>query len=68
MTDCKVKSTPTNLGTCLISVNECEADIKSMSYQQAIGALMFPSIVMRPDMTYIINYLSKFVTCYDRQH
>lgn len=57
MTDCKVKSIPADLDTCLTSANKCETVIENVPYRQAIDALMFLSIVTRPDITYIVNLL-----------
>jgi len=43
------------------AANECP-------YQQAIGALMWPSCVCRPDITYAVNLLARFTSNPSKEH
>lgn len=67
MLDAKIKSTPADLGMSLVStgdLNTCD----NLPYRQAIGCLMFLANVTRPDITFIVNYLSRFISDYNEQH
>lgn len=68
MLDSKVKAMPVNPGAYFSSSNNNKEDMMNIPYRQAIGCLMFLSNVTRPDITYIVNYLSRYVTCYDKEH
>ena len=37
-------------------------------YREAIGSLLFAARVCRPDVEYIVNYISQFLTCYGESH
>ncbi|XP_053202146.1 uncharacterized protein LOC128387035 [Panonychus citri] len=37
-------------------------------YQEAVGALLYLSIISRPDITYQVNKSSQFNCCYNEQH
>jgi len=37
-------------------------------YRQAIGSLIFIANITRPDIAFIVNYLSRFVSSYNEQH
>jgi len=67
MIDARIKESSADLGMSLVStgdINECH----DIPYRQAIGSLMFIANVTRPDIAFIVNYLSRFVSSYDEQH
>ena len=66
MSDCNSVSTPIEPGVslCVNRNGEC----KSIPYREAVGSLMFLSIVSRPDIPYAVNYLSRFLNGYDNSH
>ncbi|KAK2577722.1 hypothetical protein KPH14_012684, partial [Odynerus spinipes] len=37
-------------------------------YQQLIGSLNFLAVCTRPDITYTVNYLSRFNNCHEEEH
>ena len=37
-------------------------------YREVIGSLMFLSVVTRPDLAYIVNFLSRYVCNFDKSH
>ena len=43
----------------------CESDIK---YRNLIGALLYISSFTRPDISYSVNYLSKYQNSYNETH
>ena len=40
----------------------------NVPYREAIGSLMFLSVVTRPDLAYIVNFLSRYMCNFDRSH
>ena len=59
-------STPADPGTSLRAPSkECELKVP---YREAIGSLMFLAIVSRPDLSFKVNYLSRFLCNYDKSH
>jgi len=66
--DSKPKSIPADLGMNLFAANECDVNMNNVSYRQAIGCLMFLSNVTHPDIAFILNYLSRLVLCFNKQH
>lgn len=57
MSDCKSFKTPMEEGLKLR-----KGDVKQpyTNYQKLIGQLMYISVMTRPDITYSVNYLSRF--------
>ena len=45
--------------------NYCERDIK---YRNLLGALLYISSNTRPDISYSVNYLSRFRNSYNKTH
>jgi len=68
MVDSKTKSISADLGMNLFAVNECDLSMNNVPYRQALGCLMFLSNVTHTDIAFIVNYLSRFVTCFNKQH
>ena len=42
--------------------------MSSYPYCKLIGMLLYLSVRTRPDIAYAVNYLSRFVTCYNETH
>jgi len=61
MVDSKAKSIPADLGMNLFAANECDLSMNNVPYQQVIGCLMFLSNVTRPNIAFIVNYLSNML-------
>ena len=64
MEECKNVCTPAE--TKLVLDNGKES--YQWSHREVIGSLLFLSSVSRPDITFIVNYLSRFLTRYDKVH
>ncbi|KAK2578072.1 hypothetical protein KPH14_002073 [Odynerus spinipes] len=64
MSDCKPVSTPFAVGTKLNRGQGCD----DLPYQQLIGSLNFLAVCTRPDITYTVNYLSRFNNCHEEEH
>jgi len=67
MSDAKTKETPADLGISLVSTGE-DDKYNDVPYRQAIGSLMFLANLTRPDIAFIVNYLSRFISRYTEQH
>lgn len=65
MIDCKPVVTPGDTNAHLIASEGCTPNIP---YQEAIGALLYLSLISRPDITYQVNKLSQFNNCYNETH
>ena len=66
MDQCKPISTPGDTNIKLSSSNEIPDT--QFPYQEAIGALLYLSIISRPDITFMVNKLSQFNCCYQENH
>lgn len=60
MSDCKPVKTPIDPQTKLCSTGEDEAILKNIPYQEIIGCLLYLSQGTRPDINYVVNYLSRY--------
>lgn len=49
---------------CNPAINLCE----NIKYRNLIGELLYISCGTRPDISYSVNYLSRFQNCYDNSH
>jgi hypothetical protein len=63
--DSNPKSTPSNPS---VSFAKHHGAAYNCQYQQAIGALMWPSCVCRPDITYAVNLLARFTSNPSKEH
>ncbi len=66
MEDCKPVATPGDPGTKLLASKDGPDD--TIPYQEAVGALLYLSIISRPDITYNVNKASQFNACYNASH
>ncbi|CAL8134718.1 unnamed protein product [Orchesella dallaii] len=66
MENCKPISIPMAAGLQLETAEKCAGN--AYEYQNLIGSLLFISRVTRPDISYAVSYLSRFLTSYDEQH
>ena len=63
--DSTLYTTPMEVNLKLEPAQELRKDIK---YRNLIGALLYISSGTRPDITFCVNYLSRFQNCYDGTH
>lgn len=68
MSDCKSVQTPMDLNTKLIGTTENAEILDNVPYQEIIGCLLYISQVTRPDISYVINMLSKYNKKPEMQH
>ena len=66
LTNTKNVSTPMDLNTqfsvkqCLTSINQI-SQMKGVLYSEAIGSMLWPTMVSHPDTTYAVGILSQFM-------
>lgn len=51
-----------------LHIDPAENPDPNLSFRNLIGALLYISSATRPDITYSVNYLSRFTTCADETH
>lgn len=68
MINAKSTSVPCDPNTKLHPVFEEEEGNKRVLYQEAIGSLMFLSIVSRPDISFAVNLVSKYLNRHNEEH
>ncbi|XP_048485493.1 uncharacterized protein LOC119691901 isoform X3 [Plutella xylostella] len=68
MSDCNAVSTPCDPSVNLKKAESEEEILRNIPYQEAIGCLLYLSQGTRPDITYIVNTLSKFNNQPTAQH
>lgn len=66
MNDCKPVSTPGDSNVKLAAAKE--SPNKSIPYQEAVGALLYLSIISRPDITHQVSKASQYNACYNETH
>lgn len=73
MTDCKSVLTPLEMGAN-ISKEICPKDemvkhvMKNIPYREAIGSLLFLTLTTRPDISFAVNFLSRYCEDPGMQH
>ena len=63
--DSRLYSTPIETSLKIEKSDKCEPNLK---YRNLIGALLYISSGTRPDISYSVNYLSRFQNCYTETH
>lgn len=61
----KLYDTPMETNLKLDQATECDENIK---YRNLIGELLYISAGTRPDISYSVNYLSRYQSCYNSTH
>ncbi|KAK2577963.1 hypothetical protein KPH14_012263 [Odynerus spinipes] len=51
-----------------LKCNPAESLCENIQYRNLIGVLLYLSTGTRPDISYSVNYLSRFQNCYDNSH
>lgn len=64
MEECKAVSVPMQPGNTLEPVDECA----SVPYRELIGSLIFLATTARPDITFAVSYLSRFMSRFNEEH
>lgn len=67
MSDCKSMSTPADSKLSLTPSPD-GGDKTNLPYRALIGSLMFLATVSRPDIAFIVSYLSRFLNSYSDVH
>lgn len=69
MSECKPVQTPIE-SECNLKrpVKADESAMAKYPYQQLIGALMYVAVTTRPDIAYVVNFMSQFNSNYNEEH
>src|SRR5436190_6528558 len=51
-----------------LKIEPAQVTCDDLKYRNLIGALLYISSGTRPDISYSVNYLSRFQNCYDNTH
>jgi len=65
MAECNPIGTPLEVGLQLVKGDESD---DTLPYREAVGSLMYLMVGTRPDLAFAIGKLSRFVTCYSKEH
>jgi len=65
MAECNPIGTPLEVGLKLVKADESD---DALPYREAVGSLMYLMIGTRPDIAFAIGKLSRFVSCYGKEH
>lgn len=68
MSDCKPVAIPMQPKLFLPKLESTPPEDKHLPFRKAVGQLLYLAISCRPDILYAVNYLSRFVTGYSKQH
>ena len=65
MTDCNIQQTPVETGTVLslrnaLSSPEKAAEMVKIPYRELTGALIWISVISRPDIAFVASHLAQF--------
>lgn len=65
MADCKPAQTPMESGLKLQREENSDCNLE---YRNLVGSLMYLAVCTRPDIAYVISYLSQFNNCFSELH
>jgi len=65
MVECNPIGTPLEVGLQLVKANESD---DALPYSEAVGSIMYLMVGTRPDLAFAIGKLSRFVSCYGKEH
>jgi len=65
MAECNPIGTPLEVGLQLVKADESD---DALPYREAVGSLMCLMVGTRPDLAFAIGKLSRFVSCYGKEH
>jgi len=65
MAECNPIVTPLEVGLQLVKADESD---DALPYHEAVGSLMYLMVETRPDLAFAIGKLSRFVSCYGKEH
>lgn len=68
MSEASGVGTPANPHTILYPANENEKCKVVIPFREAIGSLMFVATISRPDIAFIVSYLSRYMNSYNNSH
>jgi len=65
MAECNSIGTPLEVGLQMVKADERD---DALPYREAVGSLMYLMVKTRPDLAFDIGKLSRFVSCYGKEH
>jgi len=65
MAECNPIGTPLEVGLQLVQADESD---DALPYREAVGSLMYLMVGTRSDLAFAIGKLSRFVSCYGKEH
>lgn len=68
MESCKAFSSPLDANMKLKKPESRNAEDDKLPYRELIGSLMYLAVGTRPDITFAVNSLSQYNSCYTREH
>ena len=68
MQNSKPTSMPVDVNTKLGPATDQDEPVKQSEYQSAVGSLMYLAVSTRPDITYAVNTLARFVSNPQEKH
>lgn len=68
MSNAKAMSVPADPNVVLYAVNENDEKLSNVPYLKAVGSLVFSASVSRPDISFFVNQVSKFLNNHNNEH
>src|SRR5262249_47379147 len=68
MANCKPISTPMEQDLQLQRLDSTPTEAQHLPYREAIGKLIYLASATRPDISFAVSYLSRFVSRWDHSH
>ena len=69
MKDCDPRSTPAVLGDAnALLLTEKVSSVANVPFRELVGALLFLSRNTRPDISFAVNFISRFNDCFQEKH